>query len=272
MSRYLPDIDKKIAQGNTAEVFDFGENRVLKLFREGISSDSIEREYINSKIAATSLTQVPSVFEMSDYEGRLGIVFQKVMGTDMLKLILSKPMKLAFYLKRFASYHSKINIPVSDDMRTVVEKLSDEIGWENDLTDDEKNKVKDRLSKLPQGNFLCHGDFHPGNVIFSSDEAYFIDWMSACKGDLCSDVARTYLLLRFGEPMNVNRLILFFIRVLMYFGSGIYLREYCRLTGVRKDSVEEWMLPVAAARLSEWMTESERKKVIKFVRKHINNL
>ena len=81
-----------------------------------------------------------------------------------------------------------------------------------------------------------------------------------------------YLLLRFGEPMNVNRLILFFIRVLMYFGSGIYLREYCRLTGVRKDSVEEWMLPVAAARLSEWMTESERKKVIKFVRKQINNL
>lgn len=173
------DGKRKISQGNTAEIYDFGDDKVLKLFRDGISSDLIELEYVNSGIAASKLAEVPKVYELSEYEGRKGIVFQKIDGIDMLNCILSNPLKLRRYMKNLAYFHTKINMPVSDSMRTVCEKLMSEIMCENYLSQDEKSIISEYLTKLPVGDCLCHGDFHPGNVMLSGDKVFYIDWMSA---------------------------------------------------------------------------------------------
>ena len=258
-----------IAQGNTAEIYDLGDEKILKLFRDGIARSAIEREYENSRIAARKLTEVPEVYELPEHDGRTGIVFRKVSGDDMMRLMIAHPAKLKGYIKSFAAYHAKINTPVADDMRTVAKKLRDEIGWENDLSEDEKKQVLEYLSRLPDGDCLCHGDFHPGNVMVSGDDVFFLDWMTACKGDPCADAARTYLLLRHGEPMHVPRLQLLLVRASMRRGSRIYLREYRRLTGTRKRQIMRWILPVAAARLSEWLTDSERRRLVKLVRRKL---
>ena len=42
---------------------------------------------------------------------------------------------------------------------------------------------------------LCHGDFHPGNVLLSDSGPMVIDWFDACRGELMGDVARTAVLL-----------------------------------------------------------------------------
>lgn len=261
----------RIAQGNTAEIYRLGGGKILKLFRDGIAHSAIEREYMSSRIAARKLTEVPAIYDLLEHDGRTGIVFQEVNGDNMTRLLLVHPMKFRKYIKEFAAYHAKINTPAADDMtvggmRTVVEKLRDEVGWENDLSDDEKKKVLDYLSRLPDGDCLCHFDFHPGNVMVSDDGVFFLDWMTACKGDPCADAARTYLLLRNGEPMHVPFLQLLLIRASMHQGSRIYLREYCRLTGAHKKQIAQWILPVAAARLSEWLTDSERNKLLRLVR------
>lgn len=44
-----------IAQGNTAETFDLGGGKILKLFRDGIARTAIEHEYEYSRIAARVL-------------------------------------------------------------------------------------------------------------------------------------------------------------------------------------------------------------------------
>ena len=269
MNTYSFSPNDMIAQGNTAEIYDLGEEKILKLFRDGISPAAIEREYENTRIAARKLPEVPAAYDLLENNGRSGIVFQKVGGTDMTKLMLTHPIKLKEYMKSFAAYHAKITTPVEDDMRTVAEKLRDEIGWENDLSEDEKKQVLEFLSHLPDGDCLCHFDFHPGNVMVSDNGVFFLDWMTACKGDACADAARTYLLLRNGEPMGVPRMTLLLVRASMLRGSRIYLREYCRLTGIKKKQVMRWMLPVAAARLSEWLTDSERKKLVKLVRRKL---
>lgn len=33
--------------------------------------------------------------------------------------------------------------------------------------------------------------------------------------------------------------------------------------------MEKWLLPIAAARLREWIPQSEKKKLLKFIRKRI---
>lgn len=260
----------RIAEGNTAEVFDLGGGKILKLFRDGIAPAAIEREYGNSRIAARKLPEVPAAYELFEHDGRMGIVFRKVGGDNMTRLLLTRPADFEKNIEDFAAYHARITSPIADDMRTVTEKLRDEIGWENDLSEEEKEKVLACLSRLPDGDCLLHGDFHPGNVMVSEDGVFFLDWMTACKGDPCADAARTYLLLRFGEPIGVPRQQLLLIRASMLRGSQVYLREYCRLTGTTKEQIMRWVLPVAAARLSEWLTDSEREKLVRLVRQHLS--
>ena len=41
---------------------------------------------------------------------------------------------------------------------------------------------------------ICHGDFHPLNVLVDGDDAWLIDWTDAALGPREGDVARTLLL------------------------------------------------------------------------------
>ena len=46
---------------------------------------------------------------------------------------------------------------------------------------------------------MCHGDFHPDNILVSEDGEWFvIDWLTACLGSLEADVARTMVTMQFG--------------------------------------------------------------------------
>ena len=50
---------------------------------------------------------------------------------------------------------------------------------------------------LPDGDSLCHGDFHPGNVLYAADgEARVIDWSAASRGDAAADVAHSFILMK----------------------------------------------------------------------------
>ena len=256
---------QKIGQGNTAEIFQLGDGKILKLFRAGIARSAIEREYQNSRVAADSFDQVPQVFDMMEQDGRQGIVFQEVGGSEMLQLMLVNPLKLRKYASDFAGYHAKITRPVSAELRTVHEKLRDEIGWQNDLPEEEKREVLNILSILPEGNCLCHCDFHPGNVMISENQVFFLDWMTACKGDACADAARTWLLLKYGEPLHASQKERMLICSVMRLTGRIYLRQYCRITGARKKELHRWVVPVAAARLSEWLTPHERRRLLRLI-------
>jgi hypothetical protein len=50
------------------------------------------------------------------------------------------------------------------------------------LSDDLKNKVFLMLEALPDRQNLCHGDYHPGNVLITRRGPLVIDWMTACAG------------------------------------------------------------------------------------------
>lgn len=257
---------KKMAEGNTAEIYRLGNGRILKLFREGISCDDVEREYRSTCFASALLPQVPKAYELTEADGRMGIIFQEVSGTEMLRLMMEHPLRLLRYSRDFAAYHAGIAKPVSAKMRPVREKLRDEIRWQTYLNENEKIQVMDMLPRLPDGDRLCHFDFHPGNVMIDGRDVFYLDWMTACRGDACADAARTWLLLKYGEPMHADRKTLRRARSIMTAGSYLYLKTYRRLTGVKKKQITQWIVPVAAARLNEWLTEHERERLLVLIR------
>ncbi|MDE5602291.1 MAG: phosphotransferase, partial [Clostridia bacterium] len=169
---------KLLCQGNTAEIFLYDEGKILKLFRDGFPFDVIASEFDISKRIASDLTFVPKVFELVQYQNRYGIVYEKIDGKDMIAKMLRKPYKINAYSKALAEAHAKIHrstVNLGIDIKT---SLKNNINATTDLSESEKEKIKSHLEALPDGNSLCHFDFHPGNVMIKADKFYVIDWMT----------------------------------------------------------------------------------------------
>lgn len=64
-----------------------------------------------------------------------------------------------------------------------------------DLDKNLVNKIMTVFNDLPIKKNLCHGDFHPGNILVSKDKKVIIDWSGVHTGNPVSDVAHTYLLM-----------------------------------------------------------------------------
>jgi thiamine kinase-like enzyme len=177
----------------------------------------------------------------------------------MLKLMLSKPWRTGKYSKMLAQCHVSIQKNVIIQTETVKEKLRRDIESVSLLDSQEKQLIINYLEALPDGDSICHFDFHPDNIMISANQYYVIDWMTACVGDPLSDIATTAVILNYAEiprvPAFVNRLV----RTLQKSIYRRYLREYVHLTVADFSDIQKWELPIAAARLCEWIPDGESK-------------
>ena len=116
------------------------------------------------------------------------------------------------------------------------------------------------LDTLPDADRLCHGDFHPANIIWNEDRQSIIDWSNVARGDPAADYARTMLMLRLadpppGSPLPLRLLALVGRRLLVRF----YQREYRRKRTLDGALVERWDVPVMANRLEDGIEEEQPK-------------
>lgn len=185
-----------VGVGNTAEVYDFGEGKVCKLFKQGYPKEAVEREFRNATEVHRQGLPVPKVFEMVESEGRTGIVYEKIAGKSMLECIVENPGKAGTYLEEFvrlqknwlkeASVHATSVLSYKEYLRMQIKGVGQE----------EASLLKE-INALPEGDTLLHGDFHPGNVLILTDNRpVVIDFMNVCRGPVLYDIARTYFLLK----------------------------------------------------------------------------
>lgn len=262
---------KLISQGNTAEVFQFDEKKILKLFREGMPKEAIYTEYEKVCLIQNQVTNMPKAFEMVYFQGRYGIIYEKITGIDMIQKMLHHPLKLKFFSKELAHYHAAIHKNDIDVTRCTKDKLANEIELEDFLTSEEKGKLLTILSKLPEGKTLCHMDFHPGNVMLQGDKPIVIDWMTACTGCAAADVARTCLLMKYGEIAYGSWMTRKTLGILEKYIGRIYRKEYQKITGMSNKEIDQWISPLAAGRLVEWVTDSEKDKLVKLIKRELRN-
>jgi aminoglycoside phosphotransferase (APT) family kinase protein len=111
-----------------------------------------------------------------------------------------------------------------------------------------RQAARDRLSRLPVGQALCHGDFHPENVLLGPRGPVVIDWGSASRGDPLGDVACTSRLMRTaGLPPWSPWFAHLLLRCLRPLLHRSYLRRYFGLQGGTRRQVEAWQAPLAVA-------------------------
>ncbi len=186
---------ERIAAGNTAEILDYGDGRVCKLFFAHFPEICPEKEYKNMKLVNTLGIPSPKVYGQVEIDGRYGIVEEKLSGETILSQMIQGRnvphliKEMTDLQKRMLSCHTRECICYKDSLRGFLEgKLS------------KTHELYRKIEELPEGDCVCHGDYHPDNVWQKPDgELYVIDFANICYGPREYDIARSYFLMIQGE-------------------------------------------------------------------------
>lgn len=254
----MPEIslNNPIARGRTADVYAWGEGHILKLFHDWFVLEDIEYEQKIGRAVRASGVKSPAVGELVQVEGRNGLIYERIHGESMLTIFQRKPWRPFTYARILAKIHVEMHERILDaDIPAQRGKLQRKIDRAPALPAPLKTALLNSLHSLPDGDRVCHGDFHPANVLISGYDATVIDWIDASGGNPLADVARTSIIL-LGAAVSsqvVNPLLKLFLRTF----HSAYLREYFRLRPHGQDEYRRWLPIVAGARLSEGIPELE---------------
>jgi Ser/Thr protein kinase RdoA (MazF antagonist) len=185
-----------IGVGNTATVYDWEPNKVIKLFNSGYPKNSVEREYHNAVVLQDKKFSKPLVYDLIKVDNQYGIVYDKLQGESLLDSLL-QTQNINESAKILADLHQEIlqnDIQDVPDYKDFLRHNLERVSW---TSLKEKEKIFHMLNALPDGTTLCHGDFHPGNVILTPEKPVVIDFMNICRGDYYYDVARTVFLIEY---------------------------------------------------------------------------
>ena len=156
-----------------------------------------------------------------------------------------------------AELHVKLHTnPVQVDIPRQRQRLIDKINAAKALPEALKSKALIALEAMPDGDRLCHGDFHPGNILVTLHEEMIIDWTDVTRGNPLADLARTTILFCGSAEASHSRYSL--IRAFLLKIHGDYIRHYFRLRPGGEEEYRRWLPIIAAARLSENIPEVEK--------------
>jgi aminoglycoside phosphotransferase (APT) family kinase protein len=180
-------IGPKLAEGRDSEIFEHGDDKVLRVARDGRSlvAEAEVMRYVRSHDYPC-----PHVYDAGD--GYL--VMERLEGPSMMKAVGEPPFPLRRSGHLLADLHERLH------------RIAAPPGV--------------RAAPLP-GDRLVHGDLHPMNVMMTSSGPMVIDWSNASAGDPAVDVADTWVLLSCAAPPMGG-----LDRVIVPIGRRILLRAF----------------------------------------------
>ena len=249
-----------IGEGRTAQVYAWGPYHALKLYYDWWPLGNIEYESHIGRVVYAAGVPCPSVGDIVQEEGRVGLVYERVAGPSISDVLLAEPQRLEELAVTLAQLHAAMHRPApGSGLPLQRQRLLHHIELASPvpLPPGLKEKALQLLQELPDGDVICHGDLHPGNVLLSSRGPLAIDWENASLGSGICDVARTALLLETAHfylpgtpdyPAIAEAVSLF---------RNLYVQSYCDITDVERGLIDGWRIPLAAARLHEGIAVEE---------------
>ncbi|HTY38497.1 MAG TPA: aminoglycoside phosphotransferase family protein [Bacteroidota bacterium] len=262
----LPDMTKArlLGQGRTAEVFVYESKYVIKLFRPSFPKQAIDHEYRVCREIASAI-DIPAAHAQFAVDGREAILFDRVDGESGMKHLLRHPWKVKSLAEQFASIHAQVHaVPIAGELPPLKSILIRNMQMHEMLPNAMRDRIIRFLDNLPEGQALCHGDFHPDNLLFQGNRPFVLDWMTAARGNPLADVARTSILLRWAHPgPGIPKSFAALLNSMRGNFYRHYLAHYLALTGADAREIVQWELPVMAARLMEWIPPAEKELLVR---------
>ena len=239
-----------IAVGRTAEIYAWSDRFILKLIRPGFPAYLADQEWKYADAAWRLGARAPKPVEILDVEGRRGVVFQRLDGSTLSRHMQRSLHRLGEYARLLARLHVELHSLSVPSFPSQSERIRRNLEGSEYLPAELKPPLLQLLDGLPEDDRLCHGDFHPENLILTRDGPLIIDWESSMRGCPAADVARTCLWMRTALQFDPG-LRGWLKRRLGMWLERAYRAEYERAAPGRLDRLEEWITLQAASRLQE---------------------
>ncbi len=233
--------------GATARVY-LEDGKAVKLYLGG-SRHAAEKEVDAQRFARAAGLPVPEVFGVEDRADGIALVMQCVDGAPLMRPGMDRAAR-ADALATLVALQRRTHAVPAPSLIPLAERLAGRLHAAPGIDTPLRDTLLTRLGNLASDERqLCHGDFHPLNVLCEGGEPWIIDWMDATAGAPLADACRTYVILR----RHIPRM------------AGLYLKAYCKAAGVKDREVLAWLPVVAAARLMERVDERERAMLTKMI-------
>lgn len=275
-------LGKCVGIGSSCEVYEWGgDDKVIKLFHTNTPSEAVQLEYRNSSAAWKSGLPIARPFEQVIWEGRSGIIFEKIVGETIVNRLLEQ--LYTFKMVEFNEADSELRIfaRVLNDIHkaTIFDIVTDQkenlkaiIGWPELFTHDEISAIHAYIDSLPVKRQLCHGDTNGSNLILRDGLPVMIDWMHASLGNPAADVAEVCVMIEYAvlppeTPADVDE----FFQESRQVAYHIFIDEYCKLSGVTEEEIRSWYVPAAARSIASGaIAEEQIAKLAAMIRNKIS--
>ena len=223
-----------LGSGQVAEVFEWGE-AVIKLYRPGRGKAQAFAEAANLARLEGRGLPIPRVHSVLQENGRWGLVMGRAPGGTFAEAMQDDAARMPDLLAVVVGLQVTLHEQSGHGLVRHRDRLARQIGAAVQLSPGERVALLRRLDQLPDGDRLCHGDFHPFNVMGRPENAMIVDWLDAAQGAPAADACRSYLLLLHHSPDVAT----------------LFLEIYLAQTGLVRGDVLAWLPVLAAARLAE---------------------
>jgi aminoglycoside phosphotransferase (APT) family kinase protein len=177
-------------------------------------------------------------------------VMERAPGTTMLDAFTATPWRARQLVDRLAALARRLHALPTDgfpsDPATVVDhRLGLPRNVVSRLERPDLARALERCEALAPRALsgppvVCHGDFHPLNVLVDGDRASVIDWTDAALGPREADVARTALLFHVAAIAASSTVERFALRLVGPRLSRRYLRTYEAGASLDADRMRVW--------------------------------
>ncbi len=238
-----------IGKGNTATVYEWEEGKVLKLFYQGYPKEAVEGEFDNARAVSDMAFSKPKVHGLVNCQDRMGIIYDRVRGESLLDWVL-RTRDLQGCALHMAKLHKTILRNRISNVPNYKEFLKHNIKKAQSVDSKKQKEALQIVDKLPEGDTLCHGDFHPGNIFILDMNTMVIDFMNVCRGDYLYDVARTIFLVEYTlvpAEAEDREMLLKFKKAL----ADLYLMQM----NVTREMIQDYLSAIVIARAGECPNE-----------------
>lgn len=277
--------DKILGLGRSSEVYEYGTDKVLKLYYKEHSYETIKWEYDKLSDAKNHSVPVPAVYELIEHDGRFGIIMERVSGESLLEIMAGHIIEtggenttsngvsdlIIDSVKRTAHTLYSIHSIKADLMDTSHAIITRAVHHNNHITNDEKRIVLNILNSLPKGDTVCHGDPNPGNILVSGEKTAFIDWMFVGTGNPMYDIAEYIISTRylFLDPETTNPRIVKFKEKHSEEMINVFFNEYLKISDLKITGIDKWLIPLLVNRLNGGGTDEYKQKLLTDIREKL---
>ncbi len=241
-----------IAVGSRSLVYAWGSDAVAKVPLPSTPEGWIRFESAYAEAVFHCGASVPRALGLEIVDGREVAIFERIDGVSMWDALTRRESEAAAFGRDLGELHASLLAIVAPvTLPTQHARLTSKIFAASREVDVTLSRVLALLPDSAAGS-LCHGDFHPKNIVIGARGLVVVDWFDACRGSPCGDVARTSLLLspRRRTGTRPNHLPGASQHVLDELHDN-YLTSVRSHVSFSDDDLERWMYIGAAARLAE---------------------